>query len=101
MIVYNVTVKLIPAIESSWLEWMRSEHIPDVINTGCFINGTILRLLDIDETEGPTFAIQYHATNKETYDRYIRDFAAAMRQKAFDKWGDQFIAFRTLMEVVN
>ena len=101
MIIYNVTIKVDVSIASEWLSWLKEEHVPEVIETGCFTKATITRLLEVDESEGPTFAIQYAAENKSQYDHYIEKFAAVMRQKSFDKWGNRFIAFRSLMEVVN
>lgn len=101
MIIYNVTIKVADAISAEWLEWMKNEHIPDVIGTGCFTHAVILRLVEVDDTEGPTYAIQYHAESKALYNRYIEIFASDMRQRGYDKWGDQFIAFRSVMQVVN
>jgi hypothetical protein len=101
MIIYNVTVKVVHTIEKDWLSWLKEEHIPDIINTGCFSNATILRLLETEDADGITYAIQYHAESKALYDRYIEKFADAMRNKGFKKWGEKFIAFRTVMEVVN
>lgn len=101
MIIYNVTTKVDHSIDEAWLQWMKEEHIPDIINTGCFTNAVILQLLDIDNTEGPTYAIQYTAESKSFYNLYIEKFANNMRQKALDKWGNKFIAFRTLMQMVN
>jgi hypothetical protein len=101
MIIYNVTIKVADAISTDWLEWMKNEHIPDVIGTGCFTHAVILRLVEVDDTEGPTYAIQYHAESKALYNRYIENFASDMRQRGYDKWGDQFIAFRSVMQVVN
>lgn len=101
MIIYNVTVKIATSIAEQWLQWLKDEHIPDVINTGCFTSATILRLLEVDDSEGPTYAIQYFAESKSLYNLYIDKYASQMRQKGFDKWGDQFIAFRTVMQVVN
>ncbi|HEV7781855.1 MAG TPA: DUF4286 family protein [Chitinophagaceae bacterium] len=101
MIIYNVTVKAEHTIADAWLTWLKEEHIPGIIATGCFTRAIVLRLLETDETEGPTWAVQYHAENKDLYDRYIDQFAAEMRKKAFDKWGNQFIAFRSVMEVVH
>ena len=60
-----------------------------------------MRLLEVDDSEGPTFAVQYRAESKAQYNRYIEQFAGLMRQESLDKWGDQFIAFRSLMQVVN
>ncbi len=100
-IVYNVTIKVENAIADAWLQWLREEHIPEVIATGCFTSARILRLLEIDETDGPTYAIQYNALSAELYNRYITDFAVSMREKTFQKWGDKFIAFRSAMQIVN
>jgi hypothetical protein len=101
MFIYNVTIKVEDAIKEEWLSWLKEEHIPEVINTGCFTQATILQLLEVDNSEGPTYAIQYLAQSKALYNRYIENFAASMRQKSFDKWGDKFIAFRSVMQVVN
>ncbi len=101
MIIYNVTIKVDSSIQNEWLTWLKEEHLPDILNTGCFTNANILRLLETDDSEGPTYAIQYHAESKALYNLYIEKFAGFMRQKSFDKWGDQFIAFRTVMQVVN
>ncbi|HQW84912.1 MAG TPA: DUF4286 family protein [Ferruginibacter sp.] len=101
MIVYNVTIKVLQSINADWLKWLKEEHIPDVINTGCFTHAVILRLMEVDDTEGPTYAVQYHAESKSLYNNYIENHAALMRQKGFDKWGDKFIAFRSVMQVVN
>ena len=101
MIIYNVTIKVHESIKQDWLKWLQEEHIPDVINTGCFTHAVILRLMEVDETEGPTYAVQYHAESKGLYNNYIENHAPEMRQKGFDKWGDKFIAFRSVMQVVN
>jgi hypothetical protein len=101
MIIYNVTIKITNAIHADWLQWLKEVHIPDVIQTGCFTHAVILRLLETDETEGPTYAVQYFAESKGLYNNYIENQAGTMRQKSFDKWGDRFIAFRSVMQVVN
>ena len=101
MLVYNVTTKITNAIHEDWLAWMRDVHIPDVLATGCFTTANILRLLDIDDSEGPTYAIQYYAKTKTDYDQYINQFAPALKQETITKWGQQMIAFRSLMQLVN
>ena len=101
MIIYNVTTKVQQSIFDAWLLWIKEEHIPDVIQTGCFTHAVILRLLEVDDTEGPTYAVQYFAESEALYNNYIETHAAAMRQKGFDKWGAAFIAFRSVMQVVN
>lgn len=101
MVVYNVTIKVDHSIAEAWLTWLKEEHIPDIIHTGCFTHATILRLLEVDDNEGPTYAVQYHAENNTLYNRYIQEYADEMRKKATGKWGNKFIAFRSVMEVVH
>lgn len=101
MIIYNVTIKVDPSIADQWLSWMNEEHIPAMIATGCFEKATILKLLELDESDGLTYAVQYAAKDKEVYDLYIDKYSVIMRNESFAKWGDKFIAFRSVMQVVN
>lgn len=100
MIIYNVTIKVNWAIHGAWVLWMKKEHMQEVVSTGCFSKSQLVRLLDTDEKEGPTYAAQYFAESKSDYNRYIELYSSEMRQKASDLWGNQFIAFRSLMQVV-
>jgi hypothetical protein len=100
-IIYNVTNKVDAAIADAWLHWLLQEHIPAIMQTGCFSSYKVVRLLEVDDTEGPTYAVQYSADSKADYNRYITVYAPAMRQKSYNKWGDRFIAFRSVMQVVG
>ncbi len=101
MIVYNVTTKVNHAIAADWLRWLKEEHIPDLVNTGCFTHAVILHLVESDDEEGITYAVQYHAESRALYNRYMEKYSGVMRQKAMDKWGNGFISFRTLMHLVH
>ena len=101
MIIYNVTVKVEEGIANDWLQWLLNEHIPQMMGTDCFTTHKVMRLLEVDDSEGPTYAIQYHAESKADYNRYIEMHAGSMRQQSIDKWGNRFIAFRSLMQVVQ
>ena len=101
MIVYNITIKIDPVIESEWVSWQRSEHIPEVMATGQFINYQFYRLLEQNESDGITYIVQYFSTSIDHYNTYIKDFSQTLRQKAFARWDDKFIAFRTIMQSVD
>lgn len=101
MIIYNVTTKINVSVADSWLRWMQQEHIPEVMDTGCFSEYRFARLLEQDDTEGPTYTIQYIAESKADYNRYIELYAHSLREKVVKKWQHLFISFRTLMEVVE
>ncbi len=101
MFIYNVTIKVHGPIHAEWLQWLKEVHVPEILATACFTKATIVRLLEIDDSEGPTYAIQFTAESKGLYNHYIEKFASPLRQQLFDKWGNQFIAFRSLMQVIH
>jgi hypothetical protein len=61
----------------------------------------MLRLIEVEDSEGPTYAVQYFASSREKYDHYIGNHALGLREKALAKWGEQVFSFRSLMEVVE
>ncbi len=101
MIIYNVTSKVEHSIASEWLNWLKEEHIPGIIATDCFTHAVIFHLLEGDDEEGITYAVQYHAESKALYNRYIEQFSDEMRKKGMDKWGNRFISFRSVMQLVH
>ena len=48
MIIYNLTINIDESVHNDWLEWMKSNHIPDVMRTGMFKENKLLRLLGDD-----------------------------------------------------
>src|SRR4051794_1943598 len=100
-IIYNETTKVDAAISDEWIAWMKADHIPEMIATGCFDDATILRLTEVDDSEGPTYAVQYAAQSKALYNRYIQSFSTAMQEKVQRKWGNLTVSFRTVLQVVN
>jgi hypothetical protein len=100
MIVYNITCKVRWDILEGWLVWQLEEQIPATLATGLVDGYKLYRLLEQDEEEGPTFVIQFLTTSRERYHQFSTEFEPGLRQAGWEKWGDGFIAFRTLMESV-
>lgn len=100
MIVYNITVKISPEIEAEWIKWQKEEHIPEVMASGCFTKYQFYRLLH-DEEDGLTYIVQYFAKTMADYETYNEQNAPELRKKSMDKWGNRFIAFRTVMKAVD
>ncbi len=101
MIVYNVTSKIDWSIHDAWVKWMKEEHMPEVLATECFQQCQLLRILETDDTEGPTYAAQYITQTKAQQEHYVEIYAAGLRKKATEKWGSSMISFRSVMQVIN
>ena len=101
MIVYNVTIKVDLDVHDLWLRWMKEEHIPEVMQSGCFTECKILKLLtEAEDNDGVNYAIQYTAPNLGSYHQYRDEFAPALQAKTKAKYGDDVLAYRSLLEVI-
>lgn len=101
MFIYNITIKINNAILHDWMKWQTEEHIPEIMATKLFELYMIFHLLEEDESDGTTYVFQYHTSSKNNYLQYVREFAPALRDKAIKRWGNGFIAFRSLLESVQ
>ena len=101
MIVYNISMKVETTIEQEWLAWQRNDHIPEVMRTGLFTDFKFYRLLEQEDPNAAVYVVQYFCSSLENYNSYVERYAPSFRDKVINKWGDRFIAFRTIMELVN
>ncbi len=100
MIVYNVTIKIEPEIHDDWMAWMKDKHIPAVMETGYFFDHKMYRLMELNEADGITYAIQYFCDSFENYMQYQKERAPALQEEHTARYKDKFVAFRTLMRAV-
>jgi hypothetical protein len=98
MILYNVTINIDPEVHDEWLGWMKQVHIPDVLQTGLFTEGRIMRVLSAASDEGHTYSVQYLLESMDHFREYEQKYAAALRQAHTERYRDKFVAFRTLLE---
>lgn len=101
MIVYNVTVNVEEIIHDEWLLWMKSIHIPEVMSKGIFIENRIFKVLADEGTGSHTYAIQYLCDSMESYEIYRDQFAPALQEEVKKRYANNFVAFRTLLEVIQ
>lgn len=101
MLLYNVTINIEPKVEKEWVNWMKSTHIPDVMNTGRFVDFKFLKLLgEQPDATGITYAVQYFAKSIDEVDTYLQKEGPELQKEHMEKYKDQFVAFRTLLEEV-
>ncbi|WP_335965618.1 DUF4286 family protein [Galbibacter sp. PAP.153] len=101
MYIYNVTVNIEEQAQNEWLDWMQKEHIPDMLATGKFTSAKIIKVLVEEEMGGITYSVQYYTKDRETLQRYYKEDAQNLRNKALQKFADKFVAYRTELEIVS
>jgi hypothetical protein len=98
MIQYNVTVIIEPDVHDEWLKWMKESHIPDVLETGCFIENKFARLLSPNDGN-LTYSIQYTCNSITEFENYQNNFAPALQKDHTSRFEGKFVAFRTVLQI--
>ncbi len=101
MYIYNVTINIEESEHDRWLQWMQETHIPDMLQTGKFLEAKMCRVMVEEELGGITYSIQYSTRDKETLERYYAEDADSLRKDGMERFGGKFVAFRTELDVVS
>jgi hypothetical protein len=99
MIIYSVTITIQASIESEWVDWMNSVHVPDVLRTGCFTECRFYKVLGTEADE-LTYVLQYRCCSLEEYHRYRENFAPALQKEHTGRFSGRFRGSRQLLEEI-
>jgi len=74
-VTYEVTARVDDALAYDYERYMIEKHIPDVVRTGCFLHARL------DQGGEGQFRASYHAASHAEVDRYLAEFAPALREQ--------------------
>ncbi|MFK8039127.1 MAG: DUF4286 family protein [Crocinitomicaceae bacterium] len=97
-IIYNVTVSIDHDVHDDWLDWMKNSHIPDVLDTGFFLEAKLSKIL-AEESGGLSYSIQYLCESESKLKEYQNAHATGLQQAHNSRYTGKFAAFRTLLRV--
>lgn len=100
MILYSVTVNVGDDIHDEWIHWMRKTHVPDVMNTGCFVMHKIMKLHE-PKQDGHTYSFQYFTESLDKLKEYQTYHAPSLQAEHQNRYQNKFVAFRTILEVIE
>ncbi|MFI5172897.1 MAG: DUF4286 family protein, partial [Chitinophagales bacterium] len=98
--IYNITIKVENHRVEEWKTWMKTIHISDVLATGYFTDARLCHLMDDGDPNAETFVVQYTCNTIDDFEKYHLNNASQLQQEGKNKFGDDFIAFRTFMEII-
>ena len=101
MIIYNITTQVSWPAHEQWKKWMMDERLPEMIDTGIFSRYQLVRVLEVDDSEGPMYAVQLYVNELSSISEYKEKYMQQMEHVEKKLWGSQIYSFSSLMEVIN
>ena len=74
MVFYEVTALVAPHLVEDYERFMREDHIPAVLATGCFRGAAFAR------ADPNRYRMRYEALSGEDLERYLATYAPALRE---------------------
>ncbi|MCJ8211617.1 DUF4286 family protein [Mucilaginibacter sp. RS28] len=99
MIIYNETFVVEDDIHDEWLQWIKANHIPAVLDTQNFESYQMLKVLN-SPNEGTTYCIQYFTDDFGKYEDFMLYHLNPLHIKHNEKFENKFVVFNTLMQEV-
>jgi hypothetical protein len=99
MYIYNVTISIDKSLANEWHTWMKTTHIPQVMETGYFTEYKMCKVLNVDD-EGATYSMQYSFNTMADIESYMANEAPRLQADMKNLYDGKYIAFRTLLELV-
>ena len=100
MLIYNITSKVEARQHAAWLSWMERAYLPAVMESGTVEKYHLTRLLGIDDTDGPTYALLMTFKSRMVFDIYQEKYALGHQKAIKDKWGEAVLSFPSILDVV-
>ncbi len=101
MIVYSVSVSVKNSFVREWLDWMKNEHIPELMSTGYFLNFKLMKeIIPSIDMHDTSFIINYELNSLDDYYKYAENFAPTLQQKHQEKFTGNFKSVRTVFELI-
>jgi hypothetical protein len=102
MIVYSVKININSKIEKEWLQWMKEEHIKDVLDTKYFSDWNLYKVLIPSGIENEvSYVIEYITDSIEKYEAYVKNVSKRIQEEHRKKFSGNFTAARSVMQIIE
>jgi hypothetical protein len=95
MITYEVTALVEASLAQSYERYMRQQHIPDVLASGCFQSA------DFASAAPGRYRMRYEASTNEDLERYLTMHAARLREDAASHFPEGVVLSREVWTVMQ
>ena len=100
MFIYNITVLIEETLEQEWLNYVQTEFIPVILETGFFQSCQLLQVTD-SPNEGLTYCVQFRTNEISSLQSYQSLYAPQIESAHQLAFPNQLVTFSSTMKLIN
>ncbi len=101
MYIYNTTYLVTENIFSQWNNWVKTTHIPQMLEQG-FSSPQIAKVISNNpEQEGISITVQFKIKNLSTLNNWAENNLGFIRTEIKQKFGENVLPFDTILEILD
>lgn len=100
MFLYNITYLIDESIEQQWLDELKNNYIPTVLETGFFQSYQLLQVTD-SPNEGSTYCLQFRTNEISSLQSYQSLYAAQIESGHQQLFVNQLVTFTSTMKLID
>ena len=101
MIIYNTTFNVPENLQTEFLDFMRNEYIPQVIQSDILKEPRLSRIFGREDDDGYSFALEFKADNIQDLEEWNKKEGKKLYFKVLTKFRQNILGFATLMQPIN
>lgn len=101
MLIFNITFLVSDKVHNSWLQWVRDEHIPFMLDSTYFSHPQVARVVTSDKEDGTSFSVQFRIKDMRKLKQWNQEYSAAFQSSCSQNFGTEVLFFTTVLEMID
>ena len=101
MLIFNTTYLVSDDVHESWLEWIREQHIPFMLDSTYFSQPQVARVITSAKQDGTSFSVQFHIQDMHTLKLWNKEYNSLFQENCSKQFGTEVIFFTTVLELIE
>ena len=101
MLIFNTTYLVSDDVHESWLEWVREQHIPFMLDSTYFSQPQVARVITSAKQDGTSFSVQFRIQDMHTLKLWNKEYNSLFQENCSKQFGTEVIFFTTVLELVE
>lgn len=98
MLLYNITIAVDRNCEGEWIEWMKREQIPFIMEAGLFSDSKFYRVVTHDDPESNSYCLQLFTDDIRKLNIFLAGPSVTFMEALQTRYAGRHAAFMTLLE---